>query len=622
MKKKRANSIYMLAIGIAMAAGGCTKTSEFLNLRDRAGIDARIWEQEGAVEYLLNETYDMIMPDFTYQYTANNYNIHLVSDENYFSANDNWAKKVFNLNGFLLANDPRYIAAKYAGNNIGENRYFDVAKCNLALANLPGSKTIPEQSKRSMLGQFYALRAILYFNLTKYYGGVPLVLEPQNPSSLTLRGREKASVMFEQIVKDLDSAMVNLDGVTWDEKNRGRLTKAAAAALKAKALLYWASPQFNPVNDAKHPYEAQRWQTAHQAAKEAYDICTAAGYGLMPDYATLFQKEGATNKEAIIIKSYSTAQPKRGHDVESRCRPSSEGGSPSDVYFASTRMIDAYTMKDGMPIQGNPDYDNVLFWMNRDPRFEATIAWNGDTWKLSGNSQRRQWTYIKAIADNGKTESGDRGFYCKRFSSPNLAVGAVKYANDYGGSGMDWIEMRFAEVMLNYAETANETGDLNLAKELVRAIRKRAGIIEGTHDYGLDLATSQDQMRDLIMNERMVEFAFEGKRGDDLRRTRRMHTLTGQLQAMQFDLVKSSDKSFLEAVIDPTTGVRNRDTIDMTNKATVQRFFKTKLIIPANNTGLSMPEYYYFFSLHNQFLNSSPLLEQTIGWDGGTFDPL
>ena len=63
-------------------------------------------------------------------------------------------------------------------------------------------------------------------------------------------------------------------------------------------------------------------------------------------------------------------------------------------------MIDAYTMKDGMPIQGNPDYDNVLFWMNRDPRFEATIAWNGDTWKLSGNSKRRQWTYIKAIADN------------------------------------------------------------------------------------------------------------------------------------------------------------------------------------------------------------------------------
>lgn len=622
MKKTINISKYLLAIGIAVAGSGCTKTSDFLDLRDREGIDAAIWEQEGAVQYLLNESYDMIMPDFAYQYTGNNFLIHLVSDENFLSAKDNWGKKVFNFNGALIANDPRYIAAKYAGNNIGENRYFDVAKCNLAIANLPGSKNIPEAKKKAMLGQFYALRAMLYFNLTKYYGGVPLLLEPQSPGSLTLQGRAKAKEMFEQIVSDLDAAIANLNGVSYDLAGTewGKLTMAAAAALKAKALLYWASPQFNPENDPKHPYDAQRWQTAHQAAKQAYDICVASGHALESNYAGIFREEGSGNTEAIIVKSYSASHQKRSNNLEAQCRPFSEGGSPNDAYYASNRMVEAYTMIDGRPItDATAGYDATLYWLNRDPRFNATIAYNGCTWKLSGNENRRQWTYIGAIG-----EKDDRGFYCKRFSSPDLSKESVPYKSDFGGSGMDWIELRFAEVMLIYAETANETGDLGLAKDLVRQIRKRAGIVEGGFDYGLSLANTKEQMRDLIMNERMVEFAFEGKRGDDLRRTRRMHQLTGLLESTQVDLVGDAKKTkeFLETVIDPNTGLRNRDTIDMTNKSSVTRFFKPKAHQVSNNTGFSMPQHYYFMSLHNSFINSSPLLEQTIGWEGGTFDPL
>ncbi|MEI6950307.1 RagB/SusD family nutrient uptake outer membrane protein [Paraflavisolibacter sp. H34] len=626
MKKKTKSSIYLLAaLTAAMTLGGCKKTSDYLRLEDRDGIDAQIWEQAGAVQFLLNETYDMSLPDFPYQYTANNFNIHLVSDENYFSANDSWGKKVFNFNGFLISNDPRFIASKQQGDNIGDNRYFDIGKSNLAIVNLPGSKTIPGDIKREMLGQFYALRALNYFQLTKYYGGVPLVLEPQNPNNLNLNGRVKAKVMFEQIVKDLDSAIVNLEGVTYDANTeRGKLTKAAAAALKSRALLYWASPQFNPVNDGKHAYDPERWNTAHQAAKAAYEICKAAGHDLLPNYATLFQLEGKDNKEAIIIKSYSALQPKRGHGVEARSRPASESGQPSEVYYPSTRMVDAYTMKDGIPITAsNSGYDAVLFWQNRDPRFAASIAFNGSTWKLSGKENRKQWTYINALADNG-TNDGSQGLYVKRFSSPDLATGSVRQSGDYGGSGMDWIELRFAEVLLNYAETANETGDLALSKDLVRALRKRAGIVEGSQDYGLALAGNKDEMRDLILNERMVEFAFEGKRGDDLRRTRRMHLLSGQLGSLQFEPVSDAKKKELETIIDPAKGTRVRDTLNLSNKSSVQSFFKYpyKVVVPANNGVFSMPEYYYFLPFHNAFMNSSPLLEQTIGWDGGTFDPL
>lgn len=100
---------------------------------------------------------------------------------------------------------------------------------------------------------------------------------------------------------------------------------------------------------------------------------------------------------------------------------------------------------------------------------------------------------------------------------------------------MDWIELRLAEVMMDYAEAANEAGNITVAKDMVRKIRQRAGIEQGGFDYGLSLATNTAQMRDLIMNERMVEFAFEGKRNDDLRRTRRMHLLTGMLGSIQVE---------------------------------------------------------------------------------------
>jgi hypothetical protein len=454
---------------------------------------------------------------------------------------------------------------------------------------------------------------MIYFDLTRIYGGMPLVLEPQNPDELQLAGRAKASEMIAQIVKDLDSAMVNLDGVVWnDATERGKLTKAAAAGLKAKALLYWASPMFNPQN------VEGRWNDADAAAKQAYDIAIASGRALMPKYEDIFRVEGTTNTEAIIVKSYSSKVAKRNNGVEARVRPASEGGSPSDAYYPTTRMIDAYNMNDGTPITGNANYDPMLFWRNRDPRFEATIAYNGSNWKLSGNTNRRQWTYINAIG-----ESGNRGFYCKRFSSPDLPVSSVPVANDFGGGGMDWIEMRFAEVMMMYAETSNEVGNLTLAKDLVRKIRQRAGVVAGTKDYGLALATNKAEMRELIFNERMVEFAFEDKRPDDLRRSRKMHQLSGTLEAMQFQTKSDSLKTVLERVV-PATGLRYRETLDINNKDTLQKYFVYPYprVIPAGNTTFNIPETYYFWSLSNQFMQSSPLLEQTIGWDGGTFDPL
>lgn len=628
MKKLSIKNIsLLLAAAVVTSFGSCKKIDDLVIFRDPMAMDPQIWEQEAAVQFLLNETYQFIMPHFPYEITANNYLIHLVSDENYFSGNDNLGKKVFNFNGsFLATDDCKYVGTKYQGTTYGDNRYFDIAKCNLAIKNLPGSKGIPEAGKKELLGQFYALRGMAYFGLTKIYGGVPLVLVPQDPQNLTLGGREKAHVMFDQIIKDYDSAIVNLEGVVYDANlERGKLTKYAVQCLKAQALKWWASPLFNPKGDVT------RWQKAFAAFKEVYNAADANKIKLMKDYGSIFTTEGANQTEAIIVRSYSPNQPKKFQQVEQRSRPASEGGGASDVYNPSKQMIDAYTLKDGRPIAdttGPFRYNDTLFWQNRDPRFEATIVWNGAVWPLSAKSGRKQWTYAKAT-NNGVTESG-KALYVKRFSNPAIAQGSVVASSDLGGNGYDWIEYRFAELILDYAEAANETGDLQLAKDLVQLIRVRAGIIEGDKKYGLDLATDQAQMRDLILNERMVEFAFEGKRPEDLRRTRRMHLLPGtitqmvQLQPAYTDAVKDLESKIGTNTLGLDPNLMRRDTLNINNKSSLLKYFKLpyQWTPPNQNGNFAMPQSYYFFALTNTFLNSSPLLNQTIDWDGGTFDPL
>lgn len=609
---------YNLALKLSLAllliapASGCKK--DFFDLKDRNGMDSRIWNNEGAIQFVLNDTYDVVMPEFPYEFAANN--ALYSSDEDRISATDGTMRKVMGLNGELSSNDIKFIATKYQGTK-GDNKYFDIARCNTAIKNIPLGSLSPD-AKRKLKGQFHALRAIAYFDLTRLYGGVPLILEPQEPDNVQDKPRAKAAACFKAIVNDLDSAMVLLDGVEWnDATERGKITKKAAAALKGKVLMYWASPQFNPVNDPEHPYVQQRWDTAYAACKDAYDICVADGSALLNNYADIFQKEGTTNTEALLVRSYSSNFAKRGHNVEAKIRPVEEGGSAS-AFQPTLNMVRAYTMNDGTPTNLSTSYDPVLFWKNRDPRFEASIAYNGSYWKLSGKANRRQWAYKAEILEGSKVSPS--GFYLKKFADPDLIKGAVGYSNDFGGSGMDWVDMRFAEVIMNLAECANEIDHLSEAKEMVKKIRIRAGIQAGTKNYGLDLANNKAEMRDLIMNERMVEFAFEGKRFHDLRRTRRFHTLPGTIELLVWETKSTALKNELEAM--NSSGVRFRETIDINDKTTFEKYFKTSTAVVSGTGSFAFPEYSYFFALPSTFMNSSPLLEQTIGWDGGTFDPL
>jgi starch-binding outer membrane protein, SusD/RagB family len=594
--KMKKYSFFLLLLTVFL---GCKKS--IFDKKDLNGVDPNVWNLESAANLYINKTYDLVMPNWP---TPGG--LHNTSDESN-SANTTL------LYGQLTDNSVTDIASNNTSSS--NNVYFTIRRINLAITGIEQG-TLSDDVKAKLKGQMYFFRAYMYFNLVKLYGGVPLVLNSQDINEDELNvGRSKTSVCIAQIAKDLDSCYglpkswpLTTDG--------GRITKGAAMALKGKVLMYWASPQFNPNNDGA------RWENAYAACKAAYDTCVSHGYGLLSNFANIFIDETSSNIERMIWRTYDniTVNPGRGTNTENITRPYSEttGGSGSNQ--PTWNLVQAFPMKDGTPINAaSSGYNPVLFWVNRDPRFDATIAYNGSVWPLSGKTGRKQWNYSGVTED--APNPSKTGFYCKKICNPSIsAAGALYNSNSGGGSGMDWIDMRFAEVLLNLAECANATGRMSEAQALIIKLRQRAGIIAGSNNYGLALATTQAQMADLILNEREIEFAMEGKRYDDLRRTRTFHLLTGTTRKGYKWTVKSPyTVASLESL---TLGYKPRDTININNQASYSAIFTGSTIDLDTQQAINFPTTYYFYPLPTNFRLSSILIEQTAGWAGGTFDPL
>jgi hypothetical protein len=601
------NTALIVAFTSALVLPSCKKS--FFDVPDTAGIDSDIWNDEGAVGLFLNRSYALIMPQWPVAGS-----IHNTSDE------------LNNINtafwyGTLTETSVTDIGT---GTSIASNRYFDIRRCNLGIVNLNNASTLPSEVRELYKGQFFMLRAMIYFRLVTIYGGVPLITTVLDPGTDDLNvPRAKTSECIAQIVKDLDSAAARLPQ-SWPAADIGRLTRGAALAMKGRVLLYWASPQFNPTNIAS------RWEDAYVANKAAYDGLVADGYGLLANYANIFTTED--HKEVIIVRKYNTARD-WGTNIENVTRPYSESSAGSGQNQPTWNLVQSYQMRDGRPsTAASTDYpfDPLFFWRNRDPRFDATIAYNTSVWALSGKTGRKQYTYNGTVEENPSAPV--TGFYCKRLCNAALTPAQAVYnSNTGGGSGADWIELRFAEVVLNLADAANETGRLSEAKDMVRLIRQRAGIVAGagTNDYGLELGTDIPSMRNIIMNERQIEFAMEGKRYWDLRRTRSLGTIvarqsfkpvakppyypgTTRSGAQPGDIFLDKPDAF---------GVRPKDTANWSNPAVYSNIFTTSAASIEGTNVVTLPEKYYFYALPNMFTNSF-IIQQTLGWTNGTFDPL
>jgi hypothetical protein len=270
------------------------------------------------------------------------------------------------------------------------------------------------------------------------------------------------------------------------------------------------------------------------------------------------------------------------------------------------QLAKAFPMITGEPVAESSRYDDVFFWKNRDPRFAQTIAWNSCKWAQYENVEERLWTYPPEPCANPSSTH----LYCRKAINP----ASTEYQAYSGRNSTDWIEIRFAEVLMNVAECAAELDNNDEAYAVLKDIRRRAGITAGADGlYGLKAGMSKAEMTRAIMLERQIEFAFENKRLWDLRRRRMLQELNGMRREGRLATLKMTEDEF--------AAYKNLET-DFENQ--YDQYFTDVVEIAGEDkvNVLNFPENYYFYPLHSDDLVTNSKLEQTKGWDNGTFDPL
>lgn len=360
------------------------------------------------------------------------------------------------------------------------------------------------------------LRAILHFDLLCWYGDIPIVADDENGTpiilapSTPLPERKAAADVLKWIADECDKYKDNLPFRYSDEtENWGRINGAAAYALKTRALLFRASPLFNPGNDVS------RWTDAANAAKDfiaknrmqsnPYRLYTTDSNDPNQNYYQCFVTNPVLNNEYILSRSvWTTLQ------IEYFNAPCGFTGSISATgYLNPTQnLVDAYETINGLPIDQDPSYDAQNPYVNRDPRLEQTILHHGSIWgdgdearaiDVNNDDTRQGADYSRG---NGGTATG---YYSKKY------LHNIRWDGTVGNQRHACPIFRYAEILLAAAEALNEAGQTGEAYEYVNQVRARVGMPAYS-------GMSQDQLRERIQNEIRIEFCFEDHRYFDVRR--------------------------------------------------------------------------------------------------------
>ena len=618
-------------------------------------------------------------------------------------------------------------------NNIQEAVYGRIRNINDCIEGIKGG-TLPQTDKDFLLGQCYFLRAWCYFNLFKWYGGVPLVtstLEPvEGETSFTPRSTSAATKEF--IENDLNQAAALLGGKkmagndSYANPLYGRVSSGTALALKGRLLTLWCSPLFNRSGDQS------RYTAAYNTMKADLQTIQDCGYGLYTsgsnlngsDFCNQFL-QSSFNKEAVFVTLYNQIVSDDGLDTqknnnwERSIRPSNTGGSGKN---ASAMLMNLFPMSDGK-LPANVEADNYTLlerstmsapaeypFMDRDPRFYHTFAMPGFRWAYSGDASLKDehnpadgsnytlWNYVwfTSLDDQNNPESGNSygadnllssrsGIYVRK-KSDDLDMNTkplYQYMATYSKgaapffSAAPLIELRYAEVLLNMAEVACGAGHVagnveGEAEYYLQQVRDRAGVPAWTN-----LTGNQQACMSAILYERMIEFAYEGKRFDDCRRWLLfdggdkfstipgapatwnvsgmfgsntcawlgVKPLNGQIRTnMSFRVADKYGVGGKEWNSDPMAGVARPAGIDLREEdiATQMNTLKdwyTENLVPRVTwadgyytsrelKSINYRPYYYFLGLSSGAQSANKMLPQTIGWGDynnggmGTFDPL
>lgn len=500
-----------IALGTLLFLLSCNKN--FLDPSNPGAISSDdVWNDPKLVEMLVNEFYND-RPGFDYSNTLDN-----ITDE----GRCNYPGDVPN----------RVLVGQWdqVSNPIGFWAYLQVRKTNEFLAKIDLA-TIDETLRTKLKGEARFLRAFLYFDMVKRYGGVPIIDKPQTLDDDLEVKRNTLEECFNFIVSELDIAITELPSGA----PRGRAGKEAAMALKGRVLLYFASPLYNETG------VNSRWELAAKANREVIELNK---FSLYPDLNTLWLDKAQVHPESIYEIQYRL--PEKQHSWDAGLRPLRLANNNAGQISPLQELVDAFPMKNGKAITDpSSGFDPNNPYVGRDNRFYAYIAFNGSKMKGTQNGPPVKEITLEtykggqdydanpvAIIYNTKTS-----YYTRKATDPENTI----YAGGTG-SAQSWIEFRFAEVLLNYAEAQNEflgTPDASVY-EAINKVRLRAGITDD-----LKVGTlNKESMRTLIRNERYVEFCFEKKRYWDVRRWKLATTLfNGKIYSGAF-ITKQANGTF------------------------------------------------------------------------------
>jgi len=390
--------------------------------------------------------------------------------------------------------------------------YLAIRNANIFLANVDRSPLVAEEKKNSR-NEARFLRAYYYHELFRWFGPLVISTEPADPFAFADTKRESLKTTVDFIISEFDA--LSKEGVlpeSWTSSDYGRITRSAAMAYKARTMLYAASPLFQD--------SGITWQAAAEAANALITYAEGAGLHSLyysptepaKSYSRFFNER--SNPENILVYLRPNT-----NDLYNLFPPFNPWNVNKELTTAPTQwLVDSYDMLNGtQPITGyEADYTPIINpasgyndqdpYKNRDPRLAQSLLYHGASWPIVN----------KAVASVNLATANTWG----------SGYFLVKYLDDRidhrsgGTTSMNFIMMRYAEVLLNYAEAVNEAANDAASRDKavvqLNKIRARAGITVPLNaaDY------TQSTLRERIRKERRVELAFEEHRFYDIRRWR------------------------------------------------------------------------------------------------------
>lgn len=371
-----------------------------------------------------------------------------------------------------------------------ENGYRGIFLANEFLANIDKI----ESSNPGLIDRFTAeakfLRAYFYMKLVGLYGDVPFITSPIDIENSTTIERTSKSTVWKFVFDELNEVANKLPE-SYD-REIGRVTRGAALGLKARAGLW-----------------AEDYSIAAEAAKLVID---SRNYQIIDDYDELFTYEGENNNEIIFDKQF--LQGTNTHNVFAFMGPRSQNNSNS-TFVPTKALADLYPMQNGKYID-DPEsgFDPYNPYSNRDPRLKFTLFVDGDILP-SGI------VFKPVPGEGGEDEIGKTQY----ISSTGYSL--KKYISDKdlstpSASGLNIILLRYAEILLTYAEAKIELGQIdNSVYDAINKVRNRTSV----NLPALPNNLSQSELREIVRRERVIELAFEGWHLFDIRRWKTAETV-------------------------------------------------------------------------------------------------